>query len=99
MFARVSTYQGDPGQIDQGLAYDLENILPKVKQIDGFEGLYYLVDRESGKSLSITLWESEQTMRASEEEANRLRTESAQSASATVEDVQRYEVALSPEQS
>ena len=99
MFARVSTYQGDPGQIDQGLAYDLENILPKVNQIDGFEGLYYLVDRESGKSLSITLWESEQTMRASEEEANRLRTESAQSASATVEDVQRYEVALSPEQS
>ena len=99
MFARVSTYQGDPGQIDQGLAYDLENILPKVKQIDGFEGLYYLVDRESGKALSMTLWESEQTMRASEEEANRLRTESAESASATVESVQRYEVAISPEQS
>ena len=99
MFARVSTYQGDPGQIDQGLAYDLENILPKVNQIDGFEGLYYLVDRESGKALSMTLWESEQTMRASEEEANRLRTESAESASATVESVQRYEVAISPEQS
>ena len=99
MFARVSTYQGDPGQIDQGLAYDLENILPKVNQIDGFEGLYYLVDRESGKALSMTLWASEQTMRASEEEANRLRTESAESASATVESVQRYEVAISPEQS
>ena len=99
MFARVSTYQGDPGQIDQGLAYDIENILPKVNQIDGFEGLYYLVDRESGKALSMTLWESEQTMRASEEEANRLRTESAESASATVESVQRYEVAISPEQS
>jgi heme-degrading monooxygenase HmoA len=99
MYARVSTYQGDPGQIDQGLAYDLENILPKVNQIDGFEGLYYLVDRESGKALSMTLWESEQTMRASEEEANRLRTESAESASATVESVQRYEVAISPEQS
>ena len=99
MYARVSTYQGDPGQIDQGLAYDLENILPKVNQIDGFEGLYYLVDRESGKALSMTLWESEEAMRASEEEANRLRTESAESASATVEDVQRYEVAISPEQS
>ncbi len=99
MFARVSTYQGDPGQIDQGLAYDLENILPKVNQIDGFEGLYYLVDRESGKALSMTLWESEEAMRASEEEANRLRTESAESASATVENVQRYEVAISPEQS
>ena len=38
-------------------------------------------------------------MRASEEEANRLRTESAESASATVESVQRYEVAIFPEQS
>ena len=99
MFARVSTYQGDPGQIDQGLDYARESILPKVKQVDGFEGVYYLVDRESGKALSMTLWESEQTMRASEEEANRLRTESAESASATVESVQRYEVAISPEQS
>ena len=99
MFASVSTYQGDPGQIDQGLDYARENILPKVKQVDGFEGVYNLVDRESGKALTLTLWESEQTMRASEEEANRLRSESAESASATIENVQRYEVAISPEQS
>jgi heme-degrading monooxygenase HmoA len=99
MFARVSTYQGDPGQIDEGLNYARENILPRVKQVDGFEGVYYLVDRESGKALTITLWESEEAMRASEEEANRLRSESAESASATVENVERYEVGISPEQS
>ena len=95
MFARVSTYQGDPAQIDQGLNYASENILPRVKQVDGFEGVYYLVDRQSGKALTITLWESEEALRASEEEANRLRSESAESASATIEDVQRYEVGIS----
>ena len=95
MFARVSTYQGDPAQIDQGLDYARENILPRVKQVDGFEGVYYLVDRQSGKALTITLWKSEEALRASEEEANRLRSESAESASATIENVERYEVGFS----
>lgn len=98
MFARVSTYRGDPGQIGEGVNYARENILPKVRQVDGFEGVYYLVDRESGKALTITLWESEEAMRASEEEANRLRSESADASSATVENVERYEVAISPGQ-
>jgi heme-degrading monooxygenase HmoA len=95
VFARVSTYQGDPAQIDQGLDYARENILPRVKQVDGFEGVYYLVDRQSGKALTITLWKSEEALRASEEEANRLRSESAESASATIENVERYEVGIS----
>ena len=95
VFARVSTYLGDPAQIDQGLNYARENIVPRVKQVDGFEGVYYLVDRQSGKALTITLWESEEVLRASEEEANRLRRESAESASATIENVERYEVGLS----
>jgi len=95
VFARVSTYRGDPGQIDGGLNYARENIVPRVQQVDGFEGVYYLVDRESGKALSITLWESEEALRASEEEANQLRSESADSASATIESVERYEVGIS----
>jgi heme-degrading monooxygenase HmoA len=99
MFARVSTYQGDPAQIDEGLNYARESILPRVQQVDGFEGVYYLVDRESGKALTITLWESEEALRASEEEANRLRSESADASSATVEGVERYEVAISSGQS
>jgi heme-degrading monooxygenase HmoA len=99
MFARVSTYQGSPQQIDEGLDHARRNILPRVRAVDGFEGVYYLVDRQSGRALSITLWESEEAMRASEEEANRLRGESAEAAGATVEGVERYEVAISPEQS
>jgi heme-degrading monooxygenase HmoA len=99
MFARVSRYRGDPGQIDEGLNYARESILPRVQQVDGFEGVYYFVDRESGKALTVTLWESEEAMRASEEEANRLRSESAEAATATVEDVERYEVAISSVQS
>ncbi len=96
MHARVSTYQGptDPEQIEEGLRYDRENILPQARQMDGFKGVIGLLDRQSGKALTVTLWESEEAMRASEQEANRLRQESAEAASETVEGVERYEVAF-----
>jgi heme-degrading monooxygenase HmoA len=99
MLARVSTYQGPPDQIDDGVRYAQENIVPRVQEIDGFEGVYFLVDRQSGKALSITLWESEETMRASEEEANRLRSSTAEAGSQEVVSVDRYEIAISPERS
>lgn len=99
MFARVSTYQGPTDQIDQGVRFAQENIVPRVQEVEGFEGVYFLVDRQSGKTLSITLWESEEAMRASEEEANQLRSETAEAGGQDVRGVDRYEVAISPERS
>ncbi len=94
MHARVSTFQGptNPEQIEEGLRYARENILPQARQMDGFKGVIGLLDRQSGKSLTVTLWESEQAMHASEEEANRLRRESTEATSETVAGVERYEV-------
>lgn len=96
MHARVSTFQGptDPQQVEEGLRHARETILPQARQMDGFKGVIGLLDRQSGKSLTVTLWESEQAMRTSEEEANRLRQESASATSETVEGVERYEVAF-----
>ncbi len=94
MHARVSTFQGptDPEQVEEGLRYARQNILPQARQMDGFKGILGLLDRQSGKSLTVTLWESEQAMRTSEEEANRLRQESAEATSEMVEDVEHYEI-------
>ena len=94
MFARVSTFQGPPDQTAEGIRVAREQILPAARLMDGFRGIYILFDRESGKSLSVTLWETEEDMRASEEAANRARTESAQASGEKVVSVERYEVAL-----
>src|SRR2546423_13249729 len=94
MFARVSTFQGPPDQTAEGIRIARERILPAAKLMDGFKGIYLLFDRESGKSLSVTLWETEEDMRASEEAANRVRAESADTSGETVVGVERYEVAL-----
>src|SRR3954452_19860535 len=94
MFARVSAFQGPPDQTAEGIRIAREQILPAARLMDGFKGIYLLFDRESGKSLSVTLWETEDDMRASEEAANRVRAESAESSGETVVSVERYEVAL-----
>ena len=99
MFASVSTFQGPPDQIDQGVRYTQENIMPALQEVKGFEGVYLLIDRQSGKVLTIMLWESEEAMRASEEEANQLRSEHRGEWRQEVGDVERYEVAISPERS
>jgi hypothetical protein len=39
--------------------------------------MYAMVDRHSGISLSFTLWESEEAMHASEDAANRMRSDAA----------------------
>jgi len=69
-------------------------VLPQIQRQDGSKGLIALGDRQSGKVLGVTLWESEEAMRASEAEANRLREESAEASSQTITNVERYEVVL-----
>ncbi|MEX0888210.1 MAG: hypothetical protein WD062_00110 [Chloroflexota bacterium] len=95
MFARVSTFQASPEHLDESTRQAIEQIVPAAGQLAGFQGVLSLIDRATGKSITITLWQDEETMRASEEAANRLRTQSAEAAGESVVSVERYEVALS----
>ena len=94
MHARLSTFEGSPEQIDESLRQAREEVLPQAMQMDGFKGFIALGDRQSGKTVGITFWESEEAMRASEEAANRLREESAETVEETIVGVERYEVGL-----
>ena len=94
MFARVTTYEGPPDQMDEGINHSRQRILPAVRNVPGFSGILFLADRETGKALTITLWESEKALRDSEEEARRFRQESAEAAGETIAGIERYEVAI-----
>ena len=65
MYARVTTSQGNPDQIDEATALVRDTIVPAAKQRTGFAGYLALVDRETGKGITITLWESEGDREAS----------------------------------
>jgi heme-degrading monooxygenase HmoA len=92
MFARVSTYEGRPEQLDEMHHEGVEHVLPALAMQDGFSGGLVLADRQSGKVLAVTLWESEQAMDATEEASHWLRTFSAESGGGTISSVERYEV-------
>lgn len=99
MYARVSYYSGSPEQIDATISNWRDNVLPAVRRQmkeSGIKdhGALVLVDRGSGKSLSMSFWETEDEMRASEEQADRARGDAARAVGGSVTGVERYEVVI-----
>jgi len=80
--------------MEAGTASFRNEVAPTVRQ-DGGKGAILLIDRENGRAIGVTLWPDEATMRASEEDANRLRAQAADEIHATAPPrVERYEVAV-----
>jgi heme-degrading monooxygenase HmoA len=65
-YARMTTSMMKLERFDEGGVLFRERVLPALKQMDGFKGVYELGDRKTGKSILITLWASEATMKAGE---------------------------------
>jgi len=71
MYARVATFESDPSNVDS--AIDLvRSEVESGETPDGLEGakMLMLVNRESGKGLGVTLFESEEAMRRGDEALN-----------------------------
>ncbi len=94
MFARVSTFEGPPEGVDPSIQQVRDQVLPAAKQLGGFRGLIAMVDRQTGKAVGVTLWESDEAMRNSEEAANRMRGAGTTAGGARIAAVERFEVAL-----
>ena len=100
MFARIVTYTADPSPRLQSatvvnIEHDLRRTwerLPGVRQLEGLESAYFFVDRQRGKAIFISLWESEQAMNNSEEMMRPLRAELSEAFAANSVDVEHYEV-------
>ena len=58
MFARITTAHGAPEMLDTGIATVREGLRASRRRIAGFRGGYVLVDREGGKHMSVTLWDT-----------------------------------------
>lgn len=94
MHGRLTVFQGEPAQVDEATRVLRERVLPGARELGGFKGVISLADRTTGKGLTITLWESEEAMRASEEAANSLRADAMSALGAGTPTVERYEVTL-----
>ncbi len=94
MHARMTTLEGPPERMDEGLRQVREHALPQLQQQDGFKGFVALGDRQSGKLIGISFWESEEAMRAAEEVGDRTRSDAAEAIGDAIAGVDRFEVGL-----
>ena len=71
MYARVATFESDPTRVDDAIRMVRAEI-ESGETPTGLEGakMLMLVDRESGKGVGITLFESEEAMRRGDEALN-----------------------------
>ncbi|WP_166172620.1 hypothetical protein [Rubrobacter tropicus] len=94
MYARISTFGGPSEQTAEGIRVARRQFLPAARLQEGFRGMYLMFDAANGRSLAMTLWETEEDMARSEEAVRRARAESAEASGETVVSVERYEVAF-----
>jgi hypothetical protein len=71
MYARIATFDSDPAEVDHAI----EMVRSSVESDDtppGLEGakMLMLVNRETGKGLGVTLFETEDAMRRGDEALN-----------------------------
>jgi heme-degrading monooxygenase HmoA len=93
--ARVSYIDAESGdRIDDVVSQVKSDILPRLREQDGYKGFTVLADRSSGRLLGISYWESEEALQASEEVANQTRSQAAETAGSPEPRVERYEVAV-----
>jgi heme-degrading monooxygenase HmoA len=61
MFARVQTVHQPAEKLDEITKLAQEQ-LPAARELSGFHGFYFLIDRDNGKALVISLWETEEDL-------------------------------------
>jgi hypothetical protein len=72
MYARVAAFEGDPSEADQAVHFvreQMESGSPPPG-LENAKGMMMFIDRQNGKGLGITLFETEEDMRRGDEALN-----------------------------
>jgi heme-degrading monooxygenase HmoA len=77
VYARSTTVQAQTSSIDDGIAYVRDEVMPALQAMDGYVGLSLLVDRESGRCIATSAWDTDEAIRTSTEQAAPLRDRAA----------------------
>jgi heme-degrading monooxygenase HmoA len=73
MVARTSTWTGSPEALDKWAEHVTEQVSGFVAGLPGNAGATFLIDRDAGRALTLTLWESEGVAAATDKFAEQSR--------------------------
>jgi hypothetical protein len=63
MFAQVISFDDPPEALQHGVEHVLDEVVPAMREAKGLTGLW-LVDRETGKRLTVMVWRDEAEQQA-----------------------------------
>jgi heme-degrading monooxygenase HmoA len=95
MYSRVITTQSPPVD-DAGPAMDFIRtaLLPASQAMDGYRGYIALVDKDKGRSITVTLWDDEESERRSDEASRESRQQAVRATGGEVVSVEKFVVAV-----
>jgi hypothetical protein len=93
MYARSTTIHGNPQNVDEGIAYVRDTVMPAVLKMDGCVGLSMLCDRDSGRCIPTTAWADAGAMRMSADKVRNIRIRAAEILGGEAE-VDEWEIAV-----
>jgi hypothetical protein len=94
MFARLHSVQTTQEQHDLGLEIVRDQLLPWLRDSSGFRGLIRLWNPSEAKTLVITLWADEESLRASAEVGSQLGELTSETVGTTRLALEDYEVSI-----
>ncbi len=97
--ARVTPSQGDAKRIDEFTQWTKSQMLPTYRAQSGFSGWRTLADRQSGKGLIISFWETAAAMKAAETLLAQSKARGTQEMATKFEPTESYEIpqAIAPQ--
>lgn len=96
MFALAGVFHGAPEHLDDAAVRQArEQTLLFLQRQPGFVGLHILADRQTGKTLAVSFWETEAALRAWEQLRGPIVADQAATTGRTEQERGRYEVVVS----
>ena len=92
--ARSTTIKAQPDRINDGITLINNELMSMMTDIDGYMGVSLLVDRSNGRCIATTSWESEEAMRASNEQLQPVRQRLLETLGGDDLEVQEWEIAI-----
>jgi hypothetical protein len=91
MFATVMTFDDTPEDAEHGIKHVTDEVVPAMEQAAGLVGVW-LVDRSSGKRMTVMVWDDEAEMQAAMGRVAELRTKFGERVRPAPTTVERFEV-------
>jgi len=92
-FIRTNDLHGSPAKADATIAFARDQVLPVLKAQPGFIANLVAVNRDTGRVLASSVWETAEAREASEVAVEEVRREAARLAGASTVNVELYESA------